>query len=91
VQGGDGDGDGGDGGHFDLEQGTRALSVASDDETSPPTAPRNRSTHASRHVECPPTCALGIITFPFASVQKTSSASEPNMVKKSVNSNGGRT
>jgi hypothetical protein len=90
VQGEGGRGDGG--GHFDLEQGTRALSLASDDETPQPlrlrgTAYRTRTAMWDAH-------------------QRARSGSSPSrsparrnhrrslgrtMAKKSVNSDGGKT
>ena len=90
--GGDGDGDGDIDGHFDLEQGTGALSLASDDEMPPP-VPLRGTTYRAR-------------TGMWDAHQRSRSGSSPSrsparrtrrrplgrmMVKKSVNSDGGRT
>lgn len=88
----DGDGDGDNNGHFDLELGTRALSLASDDEMPPP-VPLRGTTYRAR-------------TAMWGAHQRSRSGSSPSrsparrkhrrplgrtMVKKSVNSDGGKT
>jgi hypothetical protein len=94
VQGGcgDGDGDGGYDGRFDSEQGMRALSLASDDETSPPLPIRGTAYRTRAAV--------------WDARQRARSGSSPSrsparrnrrrplgrtIVKKAVNSDGGRT
>jgi hypothetical protein len=91
VQGGGGGGDG-DGGYDDLEQGTRALSLASDDESLPPvplrgTAYRTRATMWDTHQRV----RSGSSPSRSPARRKHRRPLGRTMVKKSVNSDGGRT
>lgn len=89
---GDGDGDGDNDGPFDLERGTRALSLADDDETPPPLPLRGTGYRAR--------------TAMWDSHRGSRSGSSPSrsparrkhrrplgrtIVKKAVNSDGGKT